>query len=141
MDKGKNISGKLLINLCKGQNLFIMNAREGSDINIGELTCKNASAVDYFICTPSLIKCIDDLTVLDFSKCCSDVHTPLTCSCVILDASKSRSLLRRSEIACLLKLPLNSCNFSFSHFFGFSQCVLYYLKHLYHYLQKHSFQK
>jgi hypothetical protein len=40
-----------------------MNARVGSGINIGELTCRNASAVDYFICTPSLIKCIDDLTV------------------------------------------------------------------------------
>ena len=78
MDKGKNNSGKLLINLCKGQNLFIMNGRVGSDINIGELTCRNASAVDYFICTTSLIKCIDDLTVLDFSKCCSDVHTPLS---------------------------------------------------------------
>ena len=78
MDKGKNNSGKLLINLCKGQNLFIMNARVGSGINIGELTCRNASAVDYFICTPSLIKCIDDLTVLDFSKCCSDIHTPLS---------------------------------------------------------------
>jgi hypothetical protein len=77
MDKGKNNSGKLLINLCTGQNLFIMNARVGSGINIGELTCRNASA----------------------------------------------------------------CNFSFSHFFGFSQCVLYYLKHLYHYLQKHCFQK
>ena len=77
MDKGNNNSGKLLINLCKGQNLFIMNARVGSDINIGELTCRNASAVDYFICTPSLIKCIDDLTVLYFSICCSDVHTPL----------------------------------------------------------------
>jgi hypothetical protein len=43
MDKGKNNSGKLLINLCKGQNLFIMNGRVGSDINIGELTCRNAS--------------------------------------------------------------------------------------------------
>jgi hypothetical protein len=55
-----------------------MNGRVGNDSNIGELTCRNASAVDYFICTPSLIKCIDDLTVLDFSKCCSDVHTPLS---------------------------------------------------------------
>ena len=39
MDKGKNDFGKLLINLCKGQNLFIMNGRVGSDIyNIGLLT-------------------------------------------------------------------------------------------------------
>jgi hypothetical protein len=55
-----------------------MNGRVGSDSNIGELTCRNVSAVDYFICSPNFIKCIDDLTVLDFSKCCSDVHTPLS---------------------------------------------------------------
>ena len=48
-----------------------MNGRVGSDSNIGELTCRNASAVDYFICSPNL-------TVLDFSKCFSDVHTPLS---------------------------------------------------------------
>ena len=78
MDKGKNNFGKLLINLCKGQNLFIINGRVGSDRNIGELTCRNASVVDYFICTPNFIKCIDDLTVLDFSKCYSDVHTLLS---------------------------------------------------------------
>ena len=69
MDKGKNNFGKLLINLCKEQNLLSMNGRVGSDSNIGELTCRNASAVDYFICKPNFIKCIDDLTVLDFSKC------------------------------------------------------------------------
>jgi hypothetical protein len=56
MDKGKNNFGKLLINLCKGQNLFIMKGRVGSDSNIGELTCRNASAVDYFICSPNFIK-------------------------------------------------------------------------------------
>jgi hypothetical protein len=42
------------------------------------LISKSASAVDYFICSPNFIKCIDDLTVLDFSKCFSDVHTPLS---------------------------------------------------------------
>ena len=78
MDKGKNNFGKLLINFCKEQYLFIMNGRVGRDSNISELTCRNASAVDYFICSPNFIKCIDDLTVLDFSKCFSDVHTPLS---------------------------------------------------------------
>ena len=38
MDKGKNNFGKILINLCKGQNLFIMNGRGGNYSNIGEFT-------------------------------------------------------------------------------------------------------
>jgi hypothetical protein len=65
MDKGKYNFGKLLINLCKGQNLFIMNGRVGSDSKIGVLTCRNASVVDYFICSPNFIKCIVDLTILE----------------------------------------------------------------------------
>jgi hypothetical protein len=101
IDKGKNKFGKLLINLCKGQNLFSMNGRVGSDSNIGELTCKNASAVDYFICSPNFIKCINDLTVLGTRV---RFHFPI---------------------------------------FRYLQCVLYFLKHLYHYhsLQKHCFKK
>ena len=66
MDKGKKILWKIT---NKRQNLLIMNGRVGSDSNIGELTCRNASAVYYFLCSPNFIKCIDDLTVLDFSKC------------------------------------------------------------------------
>ena len=78
MDKRKNSFCKFLINLCTGQNSFIMNGGVGSDSNIGELTCRNASTVDYLICTPNFIKCIDDLTIADFSKCFSDVHKPLS---------------------------------------------------------------
>ena len=78
MDKRKNNFCKFLIILCTGQNSFIMNGGVGSDSNIGELTCRNASTVDYLICTPNFIKCIDDLTIADFSKCFSDVHTPLS---------------------------------------------------------------
>jgi hypothetical protein len=49
MDKGKNNFGKLLINLFKGQNLFIMKGRVGSDSNIGELTCRNALTLKFTI--------------------------------------------------------------------------------------------
>ena len=55
-----------------------MNGGVGYDSNIGELTCRNASTVDYLICTSNFIKCIDDLTIADFSKCFSDDHTPLS---------------------------------------------------------------
>jgi hypothetical protein len=50
MDKGKKILWKIT---NKRQNLLIMNGRVGSDSNIGELTCRNASAVYYFICSPN----------------------------------------------------------------------------------------
>lgn len=45
-----------------------MNGRVGNIRYIGELTYRNVGAVDYFICTPDFIKCIDALIVLDLSQ-------------------------------------------------------------------------
>ena len=59
LEQGQNTSGKLLINLCKGQSFFRYTC---------ELTYRNANAVDYFICTPYFIKCIDVFIVLDVTQ-------------------------------------------------------------------------
>ena len=67
LDNGQNKSGKLLINLCKGHSFYIMYGRVGNIRYIGELTYRNASAVDYFICTPHFIKCIEVFIVLYLS--------------------------------------------------------------------------
>ena len=45
-DKGKNRYGNFLLDFCKGNNVFIMNGRLGKD-QMGNLTCRNASVVDY----------------------------------------------------------------------------------------------
>jgi hypothetical protein len=39
---GKNPYGNLLLNLCRGNDLFIVNGRIG-DNKVGNLTCRNAS--------------------------------------------------------------------------------------------------
>ena len=52
MDKVKSRSG--LLDICKTNNLFIVNGRIGDDkTKSGKLTCKNSSVVDYCICTCS----------------------------------------------------------------------------------------
>ena len=49
-DNHTNNMGHELISFCKTMQLFICNDRVGSDMNVGDLTCKNASIVDcYFI--------------------------------------------------------------------------------------------
>lgn len=45
----KKTYGNLLHNLCKGNDLFIVNGRI-ADNKEGHLTCRNASVVDYTIC-------------------------------------------------------------------------------------------
>ena len=53
MDAGKNRSGNILLELCRGNNLFIVNGRIGDDyLESGRLTCRNSSVVDYYICSP-----------------------------------------------------------------------------------------
>ena len=39
-DSGKNHNGSRLLDLCKGNDLLIINGRIGNDKDIGKLTCK-----------------------------------------------------------------------------------------------------
>jgi hypothetical protein len=55
VDKGKKTYGNLFLNLCRGNDLFIVNGRIG-DNKEGYLTCRNASIVDYTICNSEFKK-------------------------------------------------------------------------------------
>jgi hypothetical protein len=68
MDAGKNRSGNILLELCRGNNLFIVNSRIGDDyLESGRLTCRNSSVVDYYICSPCFFEYFCNFKVVDFS--------------------------------------------------------------------------
>ncbi|XP_033736865.1 uncharacterized protein LOC117325053 [Pecten maximus] len=77
-DDKKNNAGNRLIDFCKFNDLFICNGRTGHDKSVGKLTCKNASVVDYVLCSSKLVKNIDDFEILDFNSLLSDVHCPIS---------------------------------------------------------------
>ena len=77
MDKVKNWNGNKLLELCRRNNLFLLNGRVGEDQHEGRLTCKNSSTVDYCLCTVYLLKYINNVKILDFSSLYSDVHSPI----------------------------------------------------------------
>ena len=77
MDKMKNKYGTLLLNFCKGNSMFIVNGRIGNDKGIGRFTCRNASIVDYCVCSPELLNFITEFEILETNRLLSDVHTPL----------------------------------------------------------------
>jgi hypothetical protein len=54
--------------------LFIVNGRIG-DNKEGNLTCRNASVVDYTICNSEFLENIVNMSILDFSRLFSDVHS------------------------------------------------------------------
>ena len=74
LDKYVNNYGKRLLDLCKSLDMFIVNGRVGSDTPIGKATCENVSVVNYAICTPNVLSCMNDFYVNDFDPMLSDVH-------------------------------------------------------------------
>ena len=78
-DKTRNNYGYRLVELCKKCELLIANGRLGQDRGIGNLTCKNASVVDYFIMSPRLFTNVSHFKINDFSSLYSDVHCSLEC--------------------------------------------------------------
>ena len=75
-DKSKNRFGNQLLEFCKMNNFYILNGRSKSDHN-GDLTCRNASVVDYCICSSNLLPILLDFEIKEFSSLLSDVHSPL----------------------------------------------------------------
>jgi hypothetical protein len=55
VDKGKKPYCNLLLNLCRGNDLFIVNGRidDNKEVN---LTCRNASVVDYTVSVTQNLK-------------------------------------------------------------------------------------
>ena len=59
---------------CKNNDLYIVNSRLGSDKNIGEVTCRNRSTVDYVIAIVNILDVLQDFEIHDFCTMLSDVH-------------------------------------------------------------------
>ena len=76
-DTKVNNYGYRLIEFCKTFGIHILNGRYGIDKDVGHLTCKEASVVDYFIASSNLTQSIIDFQVLDYDSILSDVHCPL----------------------------------------------------------------
>ena len=80
-----NSHGYKLIELCKNNNLFIVNGRVCDDKRIGKITGKGTSVVDYDIASLYILQNIIKFKVLDF--CDGALFWPL--------ANASRGILIR----------------------------------------------
>ena len=78
VDKSTNHNGDNLVDLCKVQELVIVNGRIGADKNIGRTTCDDISTIDYVICTPDLLPNITHFSVNNFDPLYSDKHKPIS---------------------------------------------------------------
>ena len=78
VDSTRNHYGKQLIDFCKSNYLFIWNGRIGCDAENPNLTCKNASTIDYFLSTSYVFENVLDFQVEQFCDLFSDAHCCIT---------------------------------------------------------------
>ncbi|KAK6174157.1 hypothetical protein SNE40_017485 [Patella caerulea] len=92
-DKILNRYGERLNELCSNVGQYFLNGRCGQDINLGKFTCNETSVVDYFICSPKVLPCIEDFYVNDSNSLLSDKHNAV---CYEIRKRKNKQQLTRA---------------------------------------------
>ena len=65
-DRKKNNNGYRLIELCKNNNLTILNGRFGQDKNVGNYTFRDTSVIDYILSSSKSLKIRSDFNITMF---------------------------------------------------------------------------
>ena len=94
MDKKKNNNGFKLIDICKNNNLTILNGRFGKDKNIGNATFRGISVIDYVISSVGGLKLLDDFDITELDRLYSDGHALLSFN---IRANASIPLCQRTQ--------------------------------------------
>ena len=64
-DNKTDISGYWLTDLCKNNNIFIMNGRFGKNKGVGAATFRDKSVIDYTLCTVDSLKILNDFEIIE----------------------------------------------------------------------------
>ena len=77
-DKSSNNEGNLLSEVCKSNNLFILNGRCGNDKGKDAFTFKNISVIDYTVVSAQALKFIENFDITELDCLYSDGHCLLS---------------------------------------------------------------
>ena len=81
LDSSKtNTTGTWLTDVCKNNNLFIVNGRVGKDKGVGRRTFKDISMIDYTLCTADCFTFLKHFEVIELDSIFSDGHALLSWS-------------------------------------------------------------
>lgn len=75
-----NNEGNILLEICKSNNLFILNGRCGKDKETGAFTFKNTSTIDYCIFSSESLRFVNNFEIRGLDSLYSDGHSVLTTS-------------------------------------------------------------
>ena len=82
-DSHVNNHGHRLLDLCRNNNLFILNGRLGQDRGIGRFTFRNASVIDYMLATAPVLEKLTNFEILEVDPIFSDGHSQLSATLTI----------------------------------------------------------
>ena len=77
-DTAFNKQGESLLNICKSNNLLILNGRCHKDKGIGKYTFRDISVIDYAISSTEGLKRIQDFEIMELDSLYSDGHAMLS---------------------------------------------------------------
>ena len=79
-DRHSNNLGYKILDICKNNNLFILNGRLDKDRNIGQFTFRQSSVIDYALASADAFRLFDSFNVLETDPIFSDGHSCLNFS-------------------------------------------------------------
>ena len=79
-DQSSNNIGFKLLDICKNNNLFILNGRMGSDKDKGNFTFRHTSVIDYILASVESLKLLNDFDIIETDPIFSDGHSLLQLS-------------------------------------------------------------
>ena len=103
-DNKINSTGKNLINICKNNNLTILNGRYSADRTAGKSTYKDASVIDYMISSCSMLKLLNYFEINELDCLYSDGHNLLTLDLLLTPMPKRATFNKKPNTA---KVKLN----------------------------------
>ena len=89
-DQNSNNIGFKLLDICKNNNLFILNGRMGSDKDKGNFTFRHTSVIDYMLASVESLKLLNDFDIIETDPIFSDGHSLLQLSISCTDQLNSK---------------------------------------------------
>jgi hypothetical protein len=78
-----NNNGKKFLEICKNNNLFILNGRFSCDKSIGKCTFRGKTVIDYSIATINCILLLNEFDIIELDSLFSDGHCLLSMNILI----------------------------------------------------------
>ena len=94
-----NTNGLRLIQICRSNNLFILNGRLFRDKNLGSFTFRDRSTIDYVIATAECFEMFTEFEVIETDPIFSDGHNALQFAIDIKPQQINASLQEHGDVA------------------------------------------